>query len=72
MRFTGLSVGNLDLQAHQVCRMSVEDVMDYHKVNDSEPMVMATAPECHPDTEAYCSDDEQEVVALSEDSGEFE
>ena len=67
MRFTGLGVGNLDLQARQVCRMSVEDVKDYHKVNDSKPIIMPAEPECHSNTETYCSDGEQEVEALMED-----
>jgi len=72
MRFTGLSVGNLDLQARQVCRMSVEDVMNYHKVNGSEPMATTIEPEYHSDMEAYCSDDEQEDEAPPEDNGEFD
>ena len=72
MWFTGLSVGNLDLQACQTCRMSVEDVMNYHKVNDPEPMTLAIAPKYHSNTEAYCSDDEQEAEALLEDSTEFD
>lgn len=68
MRFTGLSAGSLDLQAHHICRMSVEDVMDYHKVNDSEPMRMSIEPEHDSDMESYSSEEEQEV----EDSGEFD
>jgi len=70
MRFTGLGVGNLDLQACQVCRMSVEDVMDYHKVNDSGPMIITTEPEEDSDTESYCSDGEREVEAPLEDGEE--
>ena len=71
MRFTGLGVGSLDLQARQVCRMSVEDVMEYHKVHDSEPMIMATEPEYNSDTESHCSGDEQEIEAPLEDAEEF-
>jgi len=58
MRFTGLGVGSLDLQACQVCRMSIEDVMDYHKVNQT--MVITAEPEYDSDMEGSCSDDEQE------------
>ena len=72
MRFTGLSVGNLDLQARQICHMSVEDVMDYHRVNDSEPMATTVEPEYHSDIEAYCSDEEQEDEAPLEDGREFD
>jgi len=72
MRFTGLGVGSLDLQARQVCRMSVEDIMDYHKVNDHEPMVIATEPDCYSDMEASCSDGEQGAETPPEDSEEFD
>lgn len=68
MRFTGLSVGSLDLQSRQVCCMSVEGVMNYHKVNDSEPMKMPIEPEDNSDTEACFSEEEQEV----EDNDEFD
>jgi len=71
MRFTGLGVGNLDLQARQICRMSVNDIMDYHKINESEPIVMAVESEPDPDMDmdAYCSDGEVETpLDLLEDS----
>ena len=71
MRFTGLGVGNLDLQARQVCHMSLEDIMEYHKVNDSEPMITATEPQYESDMESYLSGDEQEVEAPLEDTEEF-
>ena len=70
MWFTGLGVGSLDLQAHQVCCMSVEDVIDYHKVNDSEPMVITTKPKHYSDTESYCSDGEHEAeTPVADDEG---
>jgi len=71
MRFTGLSVGSLDLQARHVCHMSVGDITDYHKVNDSEPMVTAVEPEYHSDMEAYSSNGE-EAETLEENSDELD
>lgn len=71
MRFTGLSVGSLDLQARQVCRMSVGDITDCHKVDNSEPMVAAVGPEYHSDMEAYSSNGEEEAECLQENSDEF-
>ena len=68
MQFTSLSVGSLDLQAYHICCMSVEDVMDYHKVNDSKPMRMSIEPEHNSNMESYSSKEEQEV----EDSGKFD
>ena len=72
MRFTGLGVGSLDLQAHQVCCMSVEDVIDYHKVNDSKPMVITTEPKHYSDMESYCSDGEREAETPVADDDEFD
>ena len=68
MWFTSLSVGSLDLQAHHICCMSVQDVMDYHNVNDYEPMRTSIKPERDSNMESYSSEEEQEV----EDNGEFD
>ena len=52
--------------------MSVGDITDYHKVNNSEPMVTAVEPEYHSDMEAYSSDGEEEVEAFQENSRELD
>lgn len=72
MRFTGLSVGSLDLQARQVCRMSIGDITDYHKVNDTEPMTTVVEPKYHSDPETCPSDGDEEAETPPEDTGEFD
>jgi hypothetical protein len=52
--------------------MSVEDITDYHKVNDSEPIIMAVEPEYRSNMEAYSSDGEEEVETSQENRDEFD
>jgi len=64
MRFTGLGIGNLDLQAQGVCRMAVDDVLEFHKSNNPQPPPEESTHE--PDAEPPESD-----VELQESDMEF-